>query len=629
MKTKRPNLQPNPDAPEALRAYAGTRKAAGRLQYADILFIGVLAALTVFLWRAAHYGVQTADEAFYYTIPHRILQGDRLLTDEWQLSQLSAVFQYLPFYLYHTVTGGTEGIVLYFRLLYVAVDLIFFSYIYFSLRRYGFWGLAAAVVFVGYSAFGHMALNYYTMSNMALLLSCFIMFGEGELTAPRVGFAGFVFACCVLIEPAAAVIWFAYTLTVLLNRILKKKKPLFGGYTFVLNGRVWLLFTVGVAACAVLFLADLIASTDMKALFANLPELAGDSEYDFVHADAKLFKWHKIYMYLLIYGFVPAGLNLAYGGALVVFRKRLAEKRLPLFAVGCVLYAVGVVFAALGPFREAGMRAMLARPVVLCLFGVICYVFTEKKNKKAFAALVISFLFAFLTDFTSEASVGVGCITGAVASVTLFAEALRELRAEREKEKRPALRRVCAVCTALALIALVAGESWNCVLTRVWHYVEDYTAERRMPLDAELTAGPLSGVRTTRAVKEKYDAALSDLDNIRSRTDGAFYVADLCPWYYLYAQLPYGTYSSYYVPDDSETRILRWWALHPDAVPEYVYVPFFNCDEYAENPDAAERTLRFLKTVCDYEKETGEAGYILRTFSWRLPAAANADASPG
>ncbi len=37
------------------------------------------------------------DKAFYYTIPQRLLQGDRLLVDEWHPTQLAALFQLLPY----------------------------------------------------------------------------------------------------------------------------------------------------------------------------------------------------------------------------------------------------------------------------------------------------------------------------------------------------------------------------------------------------------------------------------------------------------------------------------------------------------------------------------------------------
>ena len=620
---KLPRIEPEngvPAGPETQRAYDGTRRIGAGLQYSDMLFAGVLIALAVFMWRAAFYGAQTADEAFYYTIPHKLFFGGRLLMDEWQFSQLSAVFQYLPFYVYHTVTGGTEGIVLFFRELYVAVELIFFTYIYASLRRYGAWGVMAAVVFVGYSAFGHTALNYYAMSNMALLLACFLLFVNRVHTVPGFVFTGFVFACCVFIEPVAALIYFAYTAAVIVKRLCRNKKTLFVNYGFVFDEKLWLWCTAGILICGCIAAVILFAGLEPGALLVSLKEMAGDSEYDFVNGHATLFKWHKIYMYLMIYGFVPAFLNLLYGVVLFVFRKRLYEKRAILFSVGCALYVVGVVFAVRGPFAEMGIRAVLARPVILGMFGFVCCIFTENKNRRIFVMLPVSFLYALLTDFTSEATVGFGCITAACVSVPLFAELWGELTAEirEKKEKKPALLRVYAVCAALALIALTVGESWNFVLVRTWHYIEDYTAAERMPLSAELTAGPLAGIKTTESVKAKYDAARSDLDIIRSHTDAAFYVADLCPWYYLYAELPYGTYSAYYVPEDAESRTLRWWELHPDSVPEYIYVPYFNCDDYEMNQDADEK-LAFFDSICDYTLAEGQAGNVLAVTDWHFP----------
>ena len=41
--------------------------------------------------------------------------GDRLLIDEWHMSQFSGVLLYLPVLLFERLTGGTDGIYLAFR----------------------------------------------------------------------------------------------------------------------------------------------------------------------------------------------------------------------------------------------------------------------------------------------------------------------------------------------------------------------------------------------------------------------------------------------------------------------------------------------------------------------------------
>ena len=92
------------------------------------------AALGLFLLIAllltARYSVGVPDEAFYYTVPHRILLGERLIADEWSLSQFVYLFNLLPSLLFIRITGGTAGIVLFMRCLFAGIDAAFYCWMY-------------------------------------------------------------------------------------------------------------------------------------------------------------------------------------------------------------------------------------------------------------------------------------------------------------------------------------------------------------------------------------------------------------------------------------------------------------------------------------------------------------------
>ena len=90
----------------------------------DAVFFMLLGLTAVFFCWRCRYGFAEADEAFYPTIAYRLTQGDRLLVDEWHMSQLSSVLLYLPVLLFTRLTGGTAGIYLALRYLYVAVQCI-------------------------------------------------------------------------------------------------------------------------------------------------------------------------------------------------------------------------------------------------------------------------------------------------------------------------------------------------------------------------------------------------------------------------------------------------------------------------------------------------------------------------
>ena len=59
-----------------------------------IIFVIGLIGITLFsIWKA-RYGLGGKDVSFYLTTPYRMVQGDVLFWDEWNLAQLSAILLY-------------------------------------------------------------------------------------------------------------------------------------------------------------------------------------------------------------------------------------------------------------------------------------------------------------------------------------------------------------------------------------------------------------------------------------------------------------------------------------------------------------------------------------------------------
>lgn len=104
---------------------------------------------------------------------------------------------------------------------------------------------------------------------------------------------------------------------------------------------------------------------------------------------------------------------------------------------------------------------------------------------------------------------------------------------------------------------------------------------------ASVEKGPLKGIYTAPEMKKNYELVLEDLDYIKSVSDGTLYIADLCPWYYFYTGLDMGTYTAYYVETDGINRNKAYWDLHPDKLPDSVFIPFFDAVTYRfpENTD--------------------------------------------
>ena len=84
-----------------------------KISYKDYVFAAFFAAAcALVIWRA-FYGLDWTDESYYLAVTKRFFQGDRPFREEWFTTQLIGVLL-LPLYsLYHGVTGGTEGILLF------------------------------------------------------------------------------------------------------------------------------------------------------------------------------------------------------------------------------------------------------------------------------------------------------------------------------------------------------------------------------------------------------------------------------------------------------------------------------------------------------------------------------------
>ena len=92
-----------------------------KLQKTDILFASTL-LLGLFLHIFFIFSVPFSDdESFYSLVPFRILNGDSLVRYEWHLTQFSALFAYLPVYIWNAIKGSTEGVVLFMRCVYLLI----------------------------------------------------------------------------------------------------------------------------------------------------------------------------------------------------------------------------------------------------------------------------------------------------------------------------------------------------------------------------------------------------------------------------------------------------------------------------------------------------------------------------
>ncbi|MPN19402.1 hypothetical protein SDC9_166771 [bioreactor metagenome] len=135
-------------------------------------------------------------------------------------------------------------------------------------------------------------------------------------------------------------------------------------------------------------------------------------------------------------------------------------------------------------------------------------------------------------------------------------------------------------------------------------------------LDIKLTCGPEKGLITTKRKADIYYGILSDLDILKNKEKKPLFVAENMPFCYLYLNMPFATYSTWYIGvtwdmDMVNKRFDAYYELHPDKIPKYYYVPKRNNFCYSDVSERAAKVVEKITRKVDCHVIEGNEGYIL------------------
>lgn len=587
-------------------------------QYVAIVVFLILA---VVLCVSVRYGLQNDDETTCIAGAHRIMFGELPLLENWTVIQLHAFVEYLPFRILYALLGGTEGIVLALRYVYVAVKMLFFAAICVMFRRYRYWAILAALIFTAYHPMDFQSLTYYNTSILCAFAVGWLLFINEKHTAPVLLAAGVLSGLCFLSEPLTALLWLGFTVTVAAAAFRKKRTGRTTAEERLAAPRKWLLVTAGIGLVACVVLAVTLCAGDLKTVLATAPRVLRSLEFR-----PQTDHWRKYSIYFFQTG--VAG-NAAAGLLLVLIFvckavKRVHKYRVPLFICACAVFVwlTAEMFLRTGLMRSAVYMTPF-KPLPLCFLGLVSYLLSERKNKKLFAFFLFGLAFSVCMDLSSMITFFAGGIVSVPAAVLLFRQALLECRAdvrlgERKETGDRALQTAgrvfyhaaCVLCVGV----LVVSEVCYCLYARFYPSPE---ALGRISLTEQIDRGPLKGLYTIPKLKEKYDAVLADMDSLQAEAPDTLLVMDYLLWGNLYLDLPYAAPT----PDSYSTLLSRenlfyYWEMFPEKRPDAVYIPFFGCDDYLDHTALAEDNLAFMQSICECEVQTGEMGYLLKILSW-------------
>lgn len=564
-------------------------------------FISLMVLSLIFsLWKC-RYGFGGDDEAFYLTVPHRLLMGDAFITDEWHLSQLSG-FLLMPFvWLYTTITGSTAGIMLAARITYVFLHGAVAVLVYTRLRKYGYITVVGSVLFFLFTPYNIMAMSYNTMGLDLVVITGVIMGTTSYNKKLPLILSGLAFAGAVLCNPYLAVAYIFYAVGVIVHLIIKNSKynkNVFTTELFALKTFLW--FTVGVVILAVVFLAFALSRASIGDIMNNLPYLLTDPDHPTMSV------WDKICMYfqsIWNYADLFKYLISIYGVTLLIMaldKKRKLHRSLYLIVTTAIAILSLMLF-----FPNMTVSSYNAIMYPMIFIGITSYILTEDKLRTLFAGLfILGVLYSVAMCFSSNQYfyiISVATVSTNIASYVFLAKLIKEMRETEDNLDYPKL---CKY-TSFAIVGLMLLlQTCFQINTKAVHCFWDGTTNT---LTSEISNGPAKGIITTDANRQNYDNIYNDLHSYNGKEKGNILCLTGRTWTYVaLGDYPYGTFSAWLSGENQTAldRLNSYYSLNPDKKPKYVYIPKQSDWDFSNiNNEAQEKGYSLEETPVSYKLE--------------------------
>lgn len=451
------------------------------------------------------FGVDFTDEALYAVMPYRSALGAKPFVDELLFQQTSAFLSYPFVKIFYLFTGGTSGIILYMRFLYLFFMVGVGLCVWFAIRRVVGRPVAAIVALpcVAFVYFNIPSLTYNTLGLGFLAVGCFLGYYAVATDRRWLLAAGAAHGLAVIAYPslAAAIIVFACSLIFLSVREEKWWRSLvrygMGGMA-IAAGFLILFYVVGFS-----HVLESYRNTAATGIFGGgLAKIVTNVKAVWSSYQGKL---------ILLVGLIAA---------LSLKTRRPARAGLLLLALPFV------------PLSITGFPGFLQSAGYISYYALLApyvYLFVREESEAGRLLWLVwlpGFVAGALVAYTSSngyLALSVGFFPGALVTSVLFYMALKKLWSGHK-----AAHHVGAVVVAIPVIILL-----------VFQFGQPYRDDNIGSLTARITSGGYAGLYTTPAKREFLASVTRDLERVKKGA-GTVLVFDNFPAGYLVSELkPY------------------------------------------------------------------------------------------
>lgn len=522
-----------------------------RKRNALIFLLGVLVIACLFGWKI-HYGNADTDEAFYPTIPFRLLKGDTLLLDEWHVTQLSG-FLLTPFVaLQRLLFGGTDGIILHFRVFWLIEHLIVMSVSYVLLqKRHGMFAIAASWMYGLFVPFGVMALSYHSMGVDAAYLLAVLYFTGSKSMAADIA-KGFLFAVMVLCSPYTLSIYLVFMLMAAIHHVVSFDEQL---------GAKHILYThLGILILLIPFVIHVVSGMDsIGQVVDNLKQILLDPAHE-----AKSFLGHSRFSMEMLFRennllFVRYAVLLVIG----IVIKKLRPLMTGLIAMMCAYYLVRDVRYFMY-YWDGNSMAMF-----FLLSGIAVFLYDRERSLHTLMyAILLPVGFALCMNMASNQAVrsmNIAFLPGSCLAMVSLGDYCK-----RNPMNLKIGRHTMPVVKAMVLLALsiaLAAHGYLRLNHVFWEYVKP------SELTAKIDHGAFKGIHTTQDKKEHYDRLCKELESLGDLRDKKMLLYPTVPSAYLIADCEIGAPSGWMEYSSlKDPRLEQYYDMHPEKLPDVILV---------------------------------------------------------
>lgn len=540
-----------------------------KYKWQDYIFIALIAGGIIFAFWKCVFGFGGNDEAFYLTVPQRFNMGDALIKDEWHLSQLSG-FLLMPFvWLFTTITGSTEGIILAARVLYIIFHATVSIVIYTRIRKYGYVSVFASVLYFIYTPYDIMAMSYNTMGLDFVTLAGVIMGTASYKKKLPLIISGVAFAAAVLCCPYLAVAYILYGICVLIHTFIKNKETKFILKSELFAGKTFLFFSIGIFAIAAVFLVFALTRVSIKEIFNYLPYLMTDPEHPQIALGARFGMYFKSIYNCHSHFKIALFSYLVMIVVMIIDRKRKSHRSIYLIVTTAI-----VIFCYVLLLPQLTYSTYNAIMFPLIFIGITSYILCENKPKPLFASLfVLGIIYSFAICFSSNQYfyvISMVITASNIASYVFLAQLLREMKTTQDNiEYAVWVKRGSFLFVAFMIFLQGAFQ----ITVKAEHCF--WESGNTSNLTAQIKNGPAKGIYTNVNNCNSYELIYSDLQYYKNKQEDKILFLTSRTWCYLAVDFPYGTLSAWISGEkpSSVERLKTYYRVNYEEIPKYIYIP--------------------------------------------------------